>query len=796
MAIVDESGNTVHLGAQLTTPGGEGSIYEIPSDPSLVAKVYHNPPHPQKSVKLEHLCRASNPALASVAAWPRTLIYAVNDRRNIRGFLMSRINGKEIHRLYGPRERQLEFPSAAWDFLIHVARNCAAAFETLHEHGVVMGDVNEKNLLVTATGLVRLIDCDSYQIENSQGHFLCDVGVPLWTPPELQSRVQQHGYHGLLRTPNHDRFGLAVLIFELLFMGRHPFAGVPVTNQDIEIHEAIRRYVFAFGPRASSHGVRAPPNTLPLGAIPERLVRLFEKAFLPGSEQPNARPTGRDWAKELDGLHVARKVCTYDAGHVFWNGLKACPWCAILGNGGPNFFISVSFEAASPRGGADASAYWAAIQRVLGGELMRRVVGDVSVPSALPRPMPFAKPMEPRLGKPQAPAAPILPAVTCPSLLLPPPPPLLKVPPPTPALPIGTAEQDARVGIVATVVCGCISLVALALGFTALAWVSGVLIGAFFLTWARARRPAQAQRLHRLEAQKQALENARRISETAYATEVALHGAMLDGLQTENAKRRAEAAAEDARERARVEREYRSELSLYSAQLSRYENAWAQYRTKQELWDAEVRLRSRALKESLGELSGCEDRLRKSVQVYQTRVRESIPSLEAAHLRFNTARAAADADIKALEAKKREAQLRQFLDSKLIINHNIDRIRSVDVQTLIGYGIESALDICLTMRKVPGIGDVRRRSLLNWKAQCERQFRFNPGTPLPQAEVLAVRLRYAQVKQSALVEMRGGADALARLEVGARRTISDLESKLPELARQYAQAFADHQICR
>lgn len=64
------------------------------------------------------------------------------------------VKGKEIHQLFGPRERFVEFPSVGWDSLVHVARNCAAAFNSVHDLGVVIGDVNEGNLLVTSDGTV------------------------------------------------------------------------------------------------------------------------------------------------------------------------------------------------------------------------------------------------------------------------------------------------------------------------------------------------------------------------------------------------------------------------------------------------------------------------------------------------------------------------------------------------------------------------------------------------------------------------------------------------------------------
>src|SRR6266571_7241445 len=251
MSWLDESGNLIRLGARLTTPGGEGVIYELANDPTRVAKIYHQAPQSQKVTKLKHLRSLASKSLLEIAAWPTSLLFDVNHRQVARGFIMSLVKGKEIHRLYGPHDRYVEFPSASWDFLIHVAKNSAAAFETLHEHDVVMADVNEKNLLVTSNGYVRLIDCDSYQFSHASVVFHCDVGVPLWTPPELQAR----DFRGLVRTKNHDRFGLAVLMFQLLFMGRHPFAGVPDRPEQFEIERAISQFLFAFTPKTRPLGI-------------------------------------------------------------------------------------------------------------------------------------------------------------------------------------------------------------------------------------------------------------------------------------------------------------------------------------------------------------------------------------------------------------------------------------------------------------------------------------------------------------------------------------------------------------
>ena len=114
MSWLDEGGNLIRLGARLATPGGEGVIYELANDPSKVAKIYHEAPPPLKVTKLKHLRSLASKSLLEIAAWPTSLLFDVNHRPVPRGFIMPLVKGKEIHRLYGPHDRNVEFPSASW----------------------------------------------------------------------------------------------------------------------------------------------------------------------------------------------------------------------------------------------------------------------------------------------------------------------------------------------------------------------------------------------------------------------------------------------------------------------------------------------------------------------------------------------------------------------------------------------------------------------------------------------------------------------------------------------------------
>lgn len=375
---LDENG-AVELGRQIGRRGGEGSVFEVTGRAGVIAKVYHEAPTPEKVAKLNFLTRAVTPDLLRHAAWPAALLW--DERRHPRGFTMPFVQGKEIHSLFDRTERAVEFPAKGWDFLVHVARNCAVAFESVHAVGAIIGDVNEGNFLVGRDGIARLIDCDSYQVRHGNTTWTCNVGVPFWTAPELQGK----DFRNLERTANHDRFGLAVLIFKLLFMGRHPFAGIPTTHADIMLEDMIERHLFAYSSQAPALGVRPPPFSLPLTSLPESYRLLFDRAFLKGSEN-DARPHAKQWVQALDVLLRNLTQCAQDSSHKFPRNLSKCPWCEIARAGGPTFFIAVSLTV--PVQGTDIVSAWEAITRIQRITIAVTPLEQIKFPVVQPSPLP------------------------------------------------------------------------------------------------------------------------------------------------------------------------------------------------------------------------------------------------------------------------------------------------------------------------------------------------------------------------------------------------------------------------
>ena len=241
--------------------------------------------------------------------------------------MMPKVSGKEpIHMIYSPAHRRQSYPHCAWDFLLYVARNIASSFATVHEHGHVVGDVNQNSFMVGRDSKVVLIDSDSFQINANGTLHLCEVGVSHFTPPELQTLPSFVGFE---RTENHDNFGLALLIFHVLFGGRHPYSGVPlISDAGNALETDITHFRYAYASDNQRRGLKPPPRSIPLSMLPSDVEAMFQQAFTE-SGVATGRPTAKAWVAALDSLRQQLKKCIVSAMHVYPAHLTDCPWCAL-----------------------------------------------------------------------------------------------------------------------------------------------------------------------------------------------------------------------------------------------------------------------------------------------------------------------------------------------------------------------------------------------------------------------------------------------------------------------------------
>jgi serine/threonine protein kinase len=265
---------------------------------------------------LDAIVSAGSPQLLTVAAWPLRVVQ-IDDKTAV---LLTKIeNARHIIHLYDIESRRQFFPGAHWKALAGVARDVAKAYAQVHAAGFVAADISDTNVLVLPNLVPKLIDCDSYIPCNGGSATARGIETTFWLAPELHGVTQTSR-----RTPDHDNFSLARLIFCLLFLGSDPLAPPPGSDPD------TTERAFAFSRR---HPIRAPSaNELTLDDLSPEVAEMFEEAFLPRQRAFGPRPTAAAWEAALDRLCANLEPCPKVATH--WKLKKRdCPWCDIVARG-------------------------------------------------------------------------------------------------------------------------------------------------------------------------------------------------------------------------------------------------------------------------------------------------------------------------------------------------------------------------------------------------------------------------------------------------------------------------------
>ena len=202
--------------------------------------------------------------------------------------------------------RSANAPHVDYRDLCSVAASLATALGELNGRGYVVGDINESNACITDNQHVTLIDADSFQVLDHDitppEVYRCTVGKPEYTPPELQGM----SFEEVERTIHHDRFALAVVIYQLLMEGRHPFSGVySGGGEEPNYEDSISEGYFLYSRSRGVPLASLPRDHILWEALDERLRDLLSGASMrdiptrkgvrrPGSGPlPWRRPQGR-----------------------------------------------------------------------------------------------------------------------------------------------------------------------------------------------------------------------------------------------------------------------------------------------------------------------------------------------------------------------------------------------------------------------------------------------------------------------------------------------------------------------
>ncbi len=271
--------------------GGEGAVYDDRHNTAMVIKVLH-PQHAtlERESKLRAMCGNPPPNLQSLG-WPN----AVEAGSNGLKYRMPKVpkDAGTAYRFISANERrQLAKFCQSYEYRSRIGVSIAEALRGLHATHVRIGDVNPSNILVDDDGAVTLIDCDSFQIPGPPGHqpYPCVVGSPEYTAPEIDDFRRQ------FRSQDSDNFALAVLLYQLLGNGSHPYQGIDTSAGDAisNIRERIKLHRFAHQPR-DGRWKPTPGQSLSWRSMPEQVREAFRQAFSPGASHIG-RPSADAWS--------------------------------------------------------------------------------------------------------------------------------------------------------------------------------------------------------------------------------------------------------------------------------------------------------------------------------------------------------------------------------------------------------------------------------------------------------------------------------------------------------------------
>lgn len=341
--------------------GGEGEVYGVAGATDVLVKFYTLADLDSREAKVKAMIAQGLAKASPLIAFP---VQVVKDRTGkFAGFTMKRVSEHQaLHELYSPGARKAAFPRADYRFLVRAAANIARAVAAAHHADCVIGDLNHSGVLVSDKATAALIDADSFQVSEGAKQHLCKVGVPEYTPPELQGQRLDR----VARTANHDAFGLAVMIFQLLWMGRHPFAG-RYRQGEMPLERAITEFRFAYS-KTRDVDMEPPPAVPGLTGFPSEIAAAFEQAFSPSGA--TARPTAKQWIALLTELEKSLRPCTANALHHYPAIGGDCPWCRMERLQGVQLFVPFAHAfAADPSAKlgttkGDIEAIWRAIEAV------------------------------------------------------------------------------------------------------------------------------------------------------------------------------------------------------------------------------------------------------------------------------------------------------------------------------------------------------------------------------------------------------------------------------------------------
>lgn len=332
------SGKKYKIESKPFSSGGEGDIYNVIGDKKHVIKVYHKD---RISSELENKIRymSKNPPESGVlnqVAWPIDALY--DSSNTFVGFVMPRLDiNAELGDVYVYPPSKPE-SRIAYNYKLILAMNICTVINAVHSAGYIFGDFNPRNIGINMeNGKVAFLDTDSYHIvldESNNKAYRCKVCLDGYVAPELLKQCEPYKKDAYENAPlptftvETDNFALAVHMFKLLMNGYTPFNGIKENETASTAspgigNQAIKRDSYCFKAGNKPQAAAVPPSSI----LPDKIKKLFDRAFIDGKNNPKKRPSAQEWYYALSDYEKSLVACSKKPAHMYKKGLSVCPWC-------------------------------------------------------------------------------------------------------------------------------------------------------------------------------------------------------------------------------------------------------------------------------------------------------------------------------------------------------------------------------------------------------------------------------------------------------------------------------------
>ena len=276
MIVYNNSKEPISLGKEFAR-GGEGAVYEI--DDTSVAKIYFEP---EGRLDKMNAFIKKNVSIQGVCA-PKQLLF--DERNRFVGYTMDKASGRSLQlSVFQPQLFKSLFPNWTKIELTRLALTILKKIGLLHDHNILVGDLNPFNINVVNQNEIYFLDTDSFQIDN----YPCPVGTIDFTAPEIQGV----NFTSFLRKKEHEYYAVATLLFMLYLPGKHPYSrsGCGEKQENIKNHD----FVFPLGDEDEQATPKGQWEAI-WYSLPYEIRKSFYNVFKNGERYPVAY-----WVKLLE----------------------------------------------------------------------------------------------------------------------------------------------------------------------------------------------------------------------------------------------------------------------------------------------------------------------------------------------------------------------------------------------------------------------------------------------------------------------------------------------------------------